>query len=131
MQKNLQNTYISKTSKQAIMEKRIISILAVLLAFAAGTQAQQTNDGNKVKRITFDREQVKIEYTDGTREDVEDAVTISREEIANGIRTVKTAGKQSARRWYTVDGRPLQGEPRQKGVYIVRDRNNVKKTVRK
>ena len=113
------------------MEKRIISALAVLLAFAAGTQAQKTNDGNKVKRITFDREQVEIEYTDGTREDVKDAVTISREEIANGIRTVKTAGQQSARRWYTVDGRPLQGEPRQKGVYIVRDQNNVKKTVRK
>ena len=113
------------------MKKRIIPALAILLAFAAGTQAQQTNDVNKVKRITFDREQVEIEYTDGTREEVEDAFTIKREEIANGIRTVKTAGKQSARRWYTVDGRPLQGEPRQKGVYIVRDQNNVKKTVRK
>jgi hypothetical protein len=113
------------------MKKRFVSTFAILLAFAVGVQAQQATDGNKVKRITFDREKVNIEYADGTREDVANDITIKRKETITGIKAVKSAGKQSDSRWYTIDGRSLQGEPRQKGLYIMRGQNNVKKTVKK
>jgi len=43
----------------------------------------------------------------------------------------KKESQQTTRQWYTLDGRLLQGEPQQKGVYIVRDKNGKKKTVKK
>ena len=115
-----------------MMKTKVFPILAFLFAFTLGVSAQQTADGRKVKRITFDPEQVNIEYADGTKDQKVSAATVKRENTITGIVAVKKKeSQQTTRQWYTLDGRLLQGEPQQKGVYIVRDKNGKKKTVKK
>lgn len=113
------------------MKTKAILILTLLLTSVLGATAQETADGRKVKRITFDREQVNIEYADGTKEQKVNATTVKRENSTTGIVTVKRKESQSASRWYTLDGRALKGEPQQKGVYIVKDKDGKKRTVKK
>ena len=111
---------------------KVIPILVFCFTFALGASAQQTADGRKVKRITFDREQVNIEYADGTKARRVNVVTVKRENSTTAIVAVKPKENQSAtRQWYTLDGRALKSEPQQKGIYIVRDKNGKKKTVKK
>ncbi len=112
------------------MTKKTISAIAIMLAFTLGAEAQQTVEGRKVKRITFDREQVNIEYADGTQAKGVSNATIKRTSTT-GIATAKSAGKQATRQWFAIDGRNVQREPRQKGVYIVRDEKGIKKTIKK
>ncbi len=114
------------------MNTKVIPILAFLLSFTLGASAQQIGDGRKVKRITFDREQVNIEYADGTKDQKVSAATVKRENTITGIVAVKKKeSRQTTRQWYTLDGRLLQGEPQQKGVYIVRDKNGKRKAIKK
>lgn len=114
------------------MNTKVIPILAFLLSFTLGVSAQQAGDGRKVKRITFDREQVNIEYADGTKDQQVSAATVKRENATTGIVAVKSKeSRQTTRQWYTLDGRLLQGEPQQKGVYIVRDKNGKRKAIKK
>lgn len=122
--------YSSKQHNKA-MSKKTFSILAFLLTFTLVAEAQQTADGRKVKRITFDREQVNIEYADGTQQQGVSTTTIRREESTTGLAAAKPTASRSARQWYTIDGRSVQHEPRQKGVYIVRDEKGIKKTIKK
>lgn len=112
------------------MTKKTISAIAIMLAFTLGAEAQQTVEGRKVKRITFDREQVNIEYADGTQAKGVSNATIKRTGTT-GIATAKSAGKQATRQWFAIDGRNVQREPRQKGVYIVKDEKGIKKTIKK
>ena len=50
---------------------------------------------------------------------------------ATGIKAAKTTGSMSGRQWYTIDGRTLPEEPREKGVYLVKDKRGMKKTIKK
>jgi len=114
------------------MNTKVIPILAFLLSFTLGASAQQIGDGRKVKRITFDREQVNIEYADGTKDQQVSAATVKRENATTGIVAVKPKeSRQTTHQWYTLDGRALKGEPQQKGIYIVRDKKGKKKIVKK
>lgn len=113
------------------MRKKVLSFAALLLFLATGASAQQTADGRKVKRITFDREQVNIEYADGTKDLGVSETVIIRESEITGVAAMKADQDQSALRWYTTDGRALQGEPRHGGVYIVKGKNGTKITIKK
>jgi len=112
------------------MSTKSFPIVALLLTFTLGAAAQQTADGRMVKRITFDRERVNIEYVDGTRDLGVSETVIIRENATTGIAARQAEQGQPDRRWYTTDGRALQGEPRQKGLYIVRGKNGTKITIK-
>ena len=59
-------------------------------------------------------------------------ITILRDNMSTGIKSMAQEQQQpQLRRWFTTDGRAMQGKPRQKGVYIVRENNSVKKTIKK
>ncbi|MBR6320176.1 MAG: hypothetical protein IKR50_07040 [Prevotella sp.] len=114
------------------MSKKTLSVLGLLLlSVAQGAMAQTDAEGRKVKRITFDREQVNIEFADGTTQTGVQKATVVNEDQTTGMKAVNPAGKTAHRAWYTTDGRLLQGEPRQKGVYVVREQNGIKKTIKK
>lgn len=106
-------------------------ILALLCIAAQGAMAQTNTDGRKVKRITFNQEQVNIEYADGTKDLAVNNVKIISEKQAAGVKAVTPAVQGTKRRWYTIDGQAMQREPRQKGIYIVRGKNGMKKTIKK
>ena len=106
-------------------------MIALLLTVSMGVMAQTSSDGRKVKRITFDQEQVNVEYVDGTTELATGDVNILKDDETTDVKNVKTTKPNAKRRWYTTDGRALKGEPREKGVYIVIEENGMKKTIRK
>ena len=111
--------------------KKILLLVAAAMMTAVSVNAQTASDGRKVKRITFDQEQVNIEYVDGTTELATGEVNIIKDNETTDVKTVKSAKLNAKRRWYTADGRALQGEPREKGVYIVIEENGTKKTIKK
>ncbi len=113
------------------MTKKIIPSISLMLMFSLAVEAQQTTDGRKVQRITFDRERVIIEYSDGTKDYDVDAATIKRDDTTDGVVAVRQNGSKTGRQLYTIDGRSVQGEPRQKGVFIERSKNGIKKTIKK
>lgn len=111
--------------------KRLYVTLSVGFLALSGALAQTNVENRSVKRITFDREQVNVEYTDGTKDLSVDVVTVKRQGAATGVVAAKTVQPLSARQWYTTDGRAMKSTPRQKGVYVVREKNVVKKTIKK
>lgn len=111
--------------------KKLFTLLALMTLAIPTSWAQTDLHGRKVKRITFDREQVTIDYADGTTTYGVPTTTIFSDKHTTGVKSVKPEGQASQRTWYTIDGRTLQGEPRQKGVYVVREKNGVKKTIKK
>lgn len=102
-----------------------------MLTVTLWAMAQTDTEGRKVKRITFNQEQVNIEYADGTTDLVVDKAIIFSDNQVTGVKAVTQAAQGTQRRWYTTDGRTMQGEPRQKGVYIVREQNGMKITIKK
>ena len=115
------------------MRMKTLSILALMLFLSSAAWAQSQTDARKVKRITFDREQVNIEYADGSKDiDVSEA-SVKREsdEEATAIAATKASQSQAKRQWLKADGRVLRQEPQQKGVYLVRENNGVKKIIKK
>lgn len=103
----------------------------MLTMIAHGAVAQTDAKGRQVTRIVFDREQVSIEYADGSTETGVSEAAIVNDKRSTGIKAVMTNAGTSARRWYTIDGRALQGQPQQKGIYVVREKNGVRKTIKK
>ena len=97
---------------------------------ASAQKAEFTQNGKQVKRIAFDREKVDIIYSDDTQiSDVND-VTITNE--ASGTTAIdKTKTAKRANEWYTMDGRRLQNAPKTKGVYVVKEGDKVRKTIKK
>ena len=97
---------------------------------ASAQKAEFTQNGKQVKRIAFDREKVDIIYSDDTQiSDVND-VTITNE--ASGTTAIdKTKTAKRANAWYTMDGRRLQNAPKAKGVYMVKEGDKVRKTIKK
>lgn len=102
-----------------------------MLTVTLGAMAQTNTDSRKVKRITFDKEQVNVEYTDGTAKLAVKGLKVTSDKLVTGVKTVTPAVQGAQRRWYTIDGRTMQREPRQKGVYIVKEQNGMKKTIKK
>lgn len=105
--------------------------LALFLAFGSlSVQAQHmavAKNGKQVKRITFDRENVSVIYSDETSEENVTDFKVRRN-VTTGISTAKgVQDSKGAARWYTVDGRRLQAQPKEKGVYIKREGQRVRK----
>ena len=115
------------------MNKRITWMLSVALVCgtitASAQKAQNVSNGKVVKRITFDREKVNIVYTDNTQDGVEQATITRRSGEATGI--ASTTNANNARGWFTLDGRRLESAPSAKGVYVVKDGDKVRKTIKK
>ncbi len=116
------------------MNRKITWMIAAILlcgtVTASAQKAQNVSNGKVVKRITFDREKVNIIYSDDTQiSDVNDVTISNRAGGTTGIDKTKTA--KSANEWYTVDGRRLQNAPKAKGVYVVKEGDKVRKTIKK
>ena len=116
------------------MNRKITWMIAAILlcgtVTASAQKAQNVSNGKVVKRITFDREKVNIVYTDNTQEtDVEQATITRRAGEATGI--ASTTKANNARGWFTLDGRRLESAPSAKGVYVVKDGDKVRKTIKK
>ena len=109
------------------------ALATALVCGLTSASAQSTPEGRIVKRITFDQEQVNVEYADGTADKGVTEVTVLNDNLITGIKSLDQQKQQpqQLRRWFATDGRALQSEPRQKGIYIVREQNNVKKTIKK
>jgi len=109
-----------------VMKRRAIKFCFVAAFCCCGLsmQAQTTPDGKKVKRVTFDREQVNIVYVDGkTDENVQTAVVANKHETA--VKGLKNQRENATRKWYTLDGRKLQQKPAKSGLYIKNGRKVV------
>jgi hypothetical protein len=115
------------------MMKRRISLALLLLTCVLSIQAQKVEGGDKkVKRIQFDCEQVTIVYDDDTKDAaVQQAVIVKDETTA--VKSAEKVSQPSERRWYAVDGRTMSSEPRgtQRGIYVVRERDAVRKIIKK
>jgi len=112
-------------------------VIAAILSLCGtlSIQAQTTESGKTVKRVTFDCEKIAILYSDGTKdENVQTAVIKPAPKLqpddATGIKRPKVE-KQTQRTWYTMDGRRLPSEPKVQGAYLVKEGNKVRKIIKK
>jgi len=115
------------------MKKKFLLILSfTMFCCAMNLQAQTaTKDGKKVKSITFDKEEVVINYADGSQETLAGDATVT-SSIPTGIKNTKTNQGSQNSNWYMLDGRRMQSEPQnKKGVYVVKQGNKVRKTIKK
>lgn len=98
---------------------------------AQTTVSAITEDGKAVKRITFDKEKVTLIYVDDTQDENVDKTTVRRQETT-GIKNAKQQNANTqATSWYSLDGRRLQAMPRNKGVYVRKQGNSVKKSIKR
>lgn len=115
------------------INKFISSFLLFGMATVSAT-AQTAGNGNTVKRIEFDRENITVSYTDGTKEE-----NVQTTRIMNNRKTAVKSIPDNDRRqaasrtWYTLDGRRMHGAPltTDKGVFIMREGNKVRRTIKK
>lgn len=105
--------------------------MAFLLMMPMVVMAQFDQEGRKVKRITFDKEKVNVEYTEGTTVQNVESIVIKKESLVTGLNDVPSVKRTAQRSVYTIDGRTLNGEPRQKGIYILRENKGTKKIIKK
>ncbi len=100
---------------------------------SAQTIGAVDEQGRQVRRITFDREQVTVEYVDGDVRNNVDFTLVTREEMT-GIETVRVnSDEQSAlRQVYDLQGRPV-GDVNNlsQGIYVVREGEKVYKLIKK
>ncbi len=115
------------------MNKRRLFLLSSLLTVCfLGIQAQVDESGKKVRSITFDREQVTVTFNDGTKSEAVKQITVRGKQYVTGITETKSAQLATQSRWYAIDGRNVQpGRDTKKGVYVVREGNKVRKTIKK
>ena len=119
------------------MKREKVFIIALLLTLsAAGINAQVDESGKRVKRITFDREQVTLEYNDGSKSENVRKAVITNNGPATGIKVLIQKGRFAAQaKWFAIDGRQLQKGPNspasRKGVYVVRENDKVRKIIKK
>ena len=115
------------------MKKKLLWMSAAMLMFCGtmSVQAQTQETEKTVKRIVFDRERVTLIYADGTADENVEQTTIKRKTSPTGIKTPKTKTTTTKTVWYTMDGRPLQREPKDKGVYLKKEGDKIRKTVKK
>ena len=124
-------------NKKHMMKTEKVILIASLLALSAvGADAQVDESGKRVKRITFDREQVTLVYNDGSKSENVQKTVIVNDGKATGIVEMNQAEKSAAQpKWYAIDGRQLPKEPNSsvsgKGVYVVRENGKVRKIIKK
>ena len=116
--------------------EKTILIASLLTLSAVGVNAQVDESGKRVKRITFDREQVTLVYNDGSKSENVQAAVIVRGDVTTGIKEMNQPDESAARpRWYAIDGRQLPKGPNNsvggKGVYVVRENDKVRKIIKK
>lgn len=122
--------------------KRKTALLVVLLTVATSLSAQTADNGKKVKRITFDREDISIVYADGTKDKNVQSAVVYGSGTATGIATKPATGKGQVvkREVYDLQGRQVKtvkGQrstadgQRTKGVYIVREGEKTRKIIKK
>ncbi len=115
------------------MKKKFLLILSFTMCCCAMNLQAQTaiKDGKKVKSITFDKEDVVIIYADDSKEILAGDATVT-SSITTGIQNVKTNQGSQSSTWYMLDGRRIQSEPQnKKGIYVVKQGNKVRKTIKK
>ena len=115
--------------------KRLTLLLSLAIASVTGAWAQTAENGKSVKRITFDRENVCVTYADGSKEENVQTLVITGNNAATGGKDAapKSRTTTAMRSWYTVDGRRMNAAPRPgaKGVYIMKEGQQVRKTIKK
>lgn len=122
--------------------KRKTALLVVLLTVATSLSAQTADNGKKVKRITFDRENISVVYADGTKDKNVQSAVVYGSGTATGIATTPATGKGQVvkREVYDLQGRQVKAVKgqrstadgqRTKGVYIVREGEKTRKIIKK
>ena len=129
--------------------KRKTALLVVLLTVATSLSAQTADNGKKVKRITFDREDISVVYADGTKDKNVQSAVVYGSGTATGIATTPSTGKGQVvkREVYDLQGRQVKAAngqrstaigqrsmadgQRTKGVYIVREGEKTRKIIKK
>lgn len=115
---------------------KTILIASLLTLSAVSADAQVDESGKRVKRITFDREQVTLVYNDGSKSENVQETVIVKDGVVTGIKEMDQTEKSAARpKWYAIDGRKLPKEPNSpaggKGIYVVRENDKVRKIIKK
>lgn len=118
---------------KGIIINRFWLATVLLVVGVLSMQAQTADGGKKVKRITFNREQVSITYDDGTQEDAVRQTVIRRNATVTGIKGMQQQRQQGEQRCYSIDGRTVQSAPKalKKGVYVVKEGDKVRKIIKK
>ena len=115
------------------MKKKLTWMTAAILICGTTTvsaqKAENVLNGKTVKTISFTRENVDIIYADGTKDENVDYVLIRPKSETTAIKGVKQSTTTPG--WYTLDGRRMQTAPKAKGIYVVKDGNTVRKTIKK
>ena len=114
--------------------KRITFGILFALALGTGANAQTADSGKKVRRITFDREQVTVVYQDGSTDEAVSSIVVKEKDVVTslkGINGKNLKGKDSE--VFDLQGRRLNPNTMQKrsGVYVKREGNQVRKIVKK
>ena len=115
---------------------KTILIASLLTLSAVGADAQVSESGKRVKRITFNREQVTLVYNDGSKSENVQRTVIVNDGVVTGIMEMRQTEKSAAQpKWYTIDGRQLPKEPNSsrngKGIYVIRENDKVRKIIKK
>ena len=106
--------------------------LSALVCCAIGAQAQTAENGKKVRRILFDREQVNVVYTDGSQQESVGCLTVKGSSEAMAVKDVsRNAGKKKDGALCDLQGRRIRSSSNTKGVLLKRENGQVKKIVKK
>lgn len=115
--------------------KRLTLLISLAIASVTGAWAQTAGNGKSIKRITFDRENICVTYSDGSKEENVQTLVVTGNNTTTGVKDAapKSRAATAKRSWYTVDGRRMKVAPRPsaKGVYIVKEGQQVRKTIKK
>jgi hypothetical protein len=110
---------------------------------ATSLSAQTSDNGKTVRRITFDQENISIEYTDGTKDENVQNTVVYGSNYTTGIHSLDDSrynrdgssqfvnGISSNNGWYDMQGRMVNRQSGQlrNGLYIVREGQNIRVTV--
>mgnify|MGYP007069926661 CR=1 FL=1 len=111
--------------------KKTFLVSAFLLALcSSGAQAQMADNGKRVKRITFDREQVNVIYADGTSDMGVTEVGVFNDKSTVGIARVEGVRK-TAGGCFNLSGQRVSTSVLRKGLYVVREGERVRKIIKK
>lgn len=127
---------------------RLLLLLVLLMSVATSLSAQTSDNGKTVRRITFDQENISIEYTDGTKDENVQNTVVYGSNFTTGIQSIDDSridylrfnrdgstqfenGISSNNGWYDMQGRKVNRQSGQlrNGLYIVREGQNTRVTV--
>lgn len=127
---------------------RLLLLLVLLMSVATSLSAQTSDNGKTVRRITFDQENISIEYTDGTKDENVQNTVVYGSNFTTGIQSIDDSRNDYLRfnrdgstqfvnvissnnGWYDMQGRKVNRQSGQlrNGLYIVREGQNTRVTV--